>query len=72
MAVGRGGFEQPPLVPSKTPNSTRVCAKSGALNALNPPQASKDPDLALVFERWPDLPGHIKQAIKTLVETTRK
>lgn len=30
--------------------------------------AEKDPDLALVVERWPNLPEHIKQTIKTLVE----
>ena len=29
----------------------------------------EDPDLALVVEHWPNLPGHIKQTIKTLVET---
>jgi len=31
--------------------------------------AEKDPDLALVVERWPNLPGHIKTTIKTLVES---
>jgi hypothetical protein len=31
--------------------------------------AEKDPDLALVVECWPNLPEHIKQAIKTLVDT---
>ena len=31
--------------------------------------AEKDPILANVVERWPDLPEHIKQTIKTLVDT---
>jgi hypothetical protein len=34
--------------------------------------AEKDPDLALVVERWSNLPEHIKATIKTLVETARK
>jgi hypothetical protein len=34
--------------------------------------AEKDPDLALVVEHWPDLPEHLKEAIKSLVETTSK
>jgi len=29
--------------------------------------AENDPDLALVVERWPNLPEHIKQTIKTLL-----
>jgi hypothetical protein len=28
------------------------------------------PDLALIVKRWPELPEHIKQTIRTLVETT--
>ena len=30
--------------------------------------SQKDPDLAMVVEHWPNLPEHIKQTIKTLVE----
>jgi hypothetical protein len=29
--------------------------------------AEKDPDLSMVIERWPNLPEHIKQTIKTLL-----
>ncbi|MGA2091832.1 MAG: hypothetical protein ABSH16_00295 [Sedimentisphaerales bacterium] len=31
--------------------------------------SQKDPDLSRVVERWFDLPEHIKQTIKTLVDT---
>jgi predicted ATPase len=34
--------------------------------------AEKDPDLAQLVERWPDLPEHIKTTIKTLVGASRK
>jgi len=34
--------------------------------------SQKDPDLAHVVKRWPELPEHIKQTIKMLVETTGK
>jgi succinate dehydrogenase flavin-adding protein (antitoxin of CptAB toxin-antitoxin module) len=34
--------------------------------------SQKDPDLAQVVERWPDLPEYIKTTIKTLVETAGK
>jgi hypothetical protein len=42
-------------------------AESDAHNAPNAPQTPQDPDLALVVERWPNLPEHIKQTIKTLL-----
>jgi len=31
----------------------------------------KDPDLAVVVERWPGLPEHIKQTIKTIIESSK-
>ena len=65
--MGDTGFEHPPLKQSKTQISASGGAKSGAPNAPNTPQPSKDPDLAMVVEHWPNLLEHIKAAIKTLV-----
>ena len=30
-----------------------------------------DPDFRLIAERWPELPEHIKAAVKALVETSK-
>lgn len=59
--MGRGGHEHPPLALSKTPISESGGTESGTLN-------SKDSDLPLVVERWPELPEHIKKAIEVLVK----
>ena len=68
--MGDTGLEHPPLEHSKTQVSASGGAKSGAHNAPNTPQPPKDPDLALVVERWPNLPEYIKAAIKTLVNSS--
>ena len=60
-----GGFEQAPLGVPKTPISETPSAESGAREGET---TSKDPDLALIVERWPKLPEHIKAAIRTLVQ----
>ncbi|MBN2593064.1 MAG: hypothetical protein JXA81_06125 [Sedimentisphaerales bacterium] len=41
-------------------------AKSDARRA---PEAPKNPDLDLVVKAWPELPEHIKEAIKALIQT---
>lgn len=65
--MGRVGREHPPLEQSKAPISTSDGAKTDARNAPNIPQIPQNPDLATVVERWPELPEHIRQAIKALV-----
>jgi hypothetical protein len=67
--MGDAGIEHPPLEQSKTPISTSGGAKSDARNAPNTPQIPQDPDLMLVVESRPNLPEHIKAAIKALVQT---
>ncbi len=64
--MGPVGHEHPPLTVSKTPISKGGGAKSDARCA---PEAPKDPDLDIVVKAWPELPGHIKAAIKALIQT---
>ncbi len=55
-----------PYAVSKTPISQSESAQNGAPNAENTPV---DPDLALIQDRRPTLPGHIKQAVLALVRS---
>lgn len=58
------GFEQSKFKPPKTTISRTERAESGALPDEKP---LSDPDLALIQERWPELPEHIKAAVLALV-----
>jgi hypothetical protein len=70
--LGRVGFEHTLLTPSKTPITESDSAKSGAHDAPNASNFTKYPDLQLVVNSWPNLPEHIRQTIKMLVEMDRK
>jgi hypothetical protein len=64
--MGRVGFKHSPVTVLKTPILEVGGAKSGARCAL---EASKDPDIDKAVDAWPEIPTHIKAAIKTLVQT---
>ncbi len=52
--------QQTPLTPQLTPKSQ----KQGKINI-----SELSPELAEIVTVWPELPGHIKAAIKALVQT---
>ncbi len=61
--------EHPSRTAPKTPiseNSRETGTESGTPNAQN---ASLDPDLALIQDRWSKLPEHIKAAVLALVRS---
>jgi len=65
--LGPEGYEQTPLALSKTRISETERTKSGTPGAQNTPP---DPDLAVIQDRWPGLPEHIKQAVLSLVRSS--
>lgn len=67
--MGPIGFEHSTLTVSKTPISEGGGAKSDAHDA---PDAPKEPDLDIVVKAWPELPEHIKAAIRALIQTQNK
>ena len=64
--MGGTGLEHPAFLAPKTLISQSERAESGAPNDEMPP---KDPDLALIQDRWPGLPEHIRQAVLALVRS---
>lgn len=67
MRMGDEGVEHPALTAPKTAISETASAKSGAPESEKP---SSDPDLALILDRWPNLPEHVRQAVLALVQTS--
>ena len=67
--MGRVGHEHSPLTGAKTAISTSGGAESDGPDAPKPPH---EPDLAAIVKAWPDLPEHVEQSIKALVETHKK
>ena len=53
-----------PVSASETPISEKRGTESGTPDAQNTPL---EPDLALIVDRWPNLPEHIRQAVRALV-----
>ena len=67
--MGRAGFEFNPQSPhskklSKNTNSERV------QNRVHKSEVC--PELQQIITAWPGLPGHVKAAIKALVQTQKK
>jgi hypothetical protein len=66
---GANDFRTPPEITSKTPislNPTEKRTESGTVESQNAPC---DPELALIQDRWPKLPEHIRAAVLALVRS---
>ena len=86
--MGRGGFEPPThgfsvrCTKTASPEKTNTCETSESAltpqwTPTHPKQGEIDtsnlpPDLAEIVAVWPELPEHIKAAIKALVQTCNK
>jgi hypothetical protein len=66
------GFEPLNEKPQSAENKALTENKNPVLDTSLDKILQKHPDLALVVERWPDLPDTIKQAVKALVEIQPK
>jgi hypothetical protein len=65
------GFEPLNENPQSVDNKALTQSENPVLDASLDKILQKYPDLALVVERWPGMPEHIKQAIKTLLITVK-
>ena len=61
---GDEGNRTSPVAASKTGISEERSTESGTVDA---PKGPLDPELALIQERWPKLPEHIRQAVLALI-----
>jgi len=60
------------IIPHKSEKSSLKEQKQGKTNTAEkilPDSCISDLDLLKIVEIWPKLPGHIKAAIKTLIQT---
>jgi len=72
------GSELSPLKPPKTPIPETERTREDTLDVTKPPaapvggrteQLPSDPDLTEIITAWPELPEHVKAAIRTLVQS---
>jgi len=70
VVTGQGiadeGNRTNPVSGSKTAIFSERGTESGTVDAPNSPS---DPDLAVIQDRWPSLPEHVKAAIMALVRS---